>query len=231
MKRLLFSALFFAVTVIANAQTFAIKNVPSTSEDYKLLLEAKGYKSFAFDVTSLKDDTYWIEPVIQHYKNGLLVKNDFEFSIQFSNRDMLATDDKDYVQQMRQSGMIYDEENGILSLCEKLRVGFIPSDNQLVRIMQFYVTERGTFTMPLMFETQTDPNMGEEYNNYGFRQFLVNEIVLDKFIPLAMCGTYWYDEEIQRYRFCGDDILTDDMTSSLLTDVKEYYIIGMKVHK
>ena len=142
MKRLLFSALFFAVTVIANAQTFAIKNVPSTSEDYKLLLEAKGYKSFAFDVTSLKDDTYWIEPVIQHYKNGLLVKNDFEFSIQFSNRDMLATDDKDYVQQMRQSGMIYDEENGILSLCEKLRVGFIPSDNQLVRMMQFYVTER-----------------------------------------------------------------------------------------
>lgn len=81
MKQLLFSSIFFAVTVIANAQTFAIKNVPSTSEDYKLLLEAKGYKSFAFDVTSLKDDTYWIEPVIQHYKNGLLVKNDFEFSI------------------------------------------------------------------------------------------------------------------------------------------------------
>ena len=83
----------------------------------------------------------------------------------------------------------------------------------------------------MMFEAQTDSNMGEEYNNYGFRQFLVNEIVLDKFIPLAMCGTYWYDEEIKRYRFCGDDILTDDMTSSLLTDVKEYYIIGMKVHK
>ena len=55
MKQLLFSSIFFAVTVIANAQTFAIKNVPSTSEDYKLLLEAKGYKSFAFDVTSLKD--------------------------------------------------------------------------------------------------------------------------------------------------------------------------------
>ena len=80
-------------------------------------------------------------------------------------------------------------------------------------------------------QTFAIPNTGEEYNKYGFRQFLVNEIVLDKFIPLAMCGAYWYDEEIQRYRFCGDDILTDDMTSSLLTDVKEYYIIGMKVHK
>lgn len=48
---------------------------------------------------------------------------------------------------------------------------------------------------------------------------------------LAMCGAYWYDEDTKFFRFCGDDILTEDMTSDLLKDVKEYYIIGMKVHK
>ncbi len=231
MKRILLSAIFIAITLIANAQTFAIKNVPSTSEDYKLLLEAKGYKSFAFDVTSLKDATYWIEPVIQHYKNGKQVENAFDFSIQFSNRDMLPTDNKDYVQQMRQAGVIYDEAKGILNLCEKLRVGFIPAEDKNIRMMQFYVTDRGTITLPLIFDAQIDPSTGEEDNTYGFRQFIVNEIVLDKFIPLAMCGTYWYDEESKSFRFCGDDFLTDSMTSDLLKSVNEYYIIGMKVHK
>lgn len=88
MKRFLFSVIFIAITVIVNAQTFAIKSTPSTADDY-LLLENKGYMSFAFDITSLKDATYRIEPVIQHYKNGKLVPNDFEIYVQFSNRDMI----------------------------------------------------------------------------------------------------------------------------------------------
>lgn len=81
MKRLFLLAMVIASAAFANAQNFAIKNAPSTAEDYMLLLEANGYKSYAFDITSLKDATYYIEPVIQHYKDGKLVPNAFDFGL------------------------------------------------------------------------------------------------------------------------------------------------------
>lgn len=233
MKHLFLSVLSIAFAITVSAQTFALKNTPSTAEDYMLLLESKGYKSFAFDIASLKDATYWIEPVIQHYKDGKLVPNAFEFNMQFSNRDMLPSNNPEFVNQMRQAGKIHDEQKGILNLCEKIRVGFAPMKEQALRLMKFYVTEGGAISIPLVFDPQIDPETGKEseYYSYGFREFLVNEIKFDTFIPLAMCGAYWYDAETQHHRFCGDIVLTADMTSSLMKDVKEYYIIGMKVHK
>lgn len=42
MKRLFLLAMVIASAAFANAQNFAIKNAPSTAEDYMLLLEANG---------------------------------------------------------------------------------------------------------------------------------------------------------------------------------------------
>lgn len=198
-----------------------------------MLLEQQGYKSYAFDMTSLKDATYWIEPIIQHYKDGKLVENEINFQMQFSSRDMVPQHDSEYVDKLRQSGRIYDEKRGILRLCERLRVGFFPSADQRMRMMKFYVTETGNYTLPLFFDAQIDLDTGEEEQlyNYGFREFQVKEIAIDKFIPLAMCGAHWYDTKIKQFRFCGDEILTEDMQEDILKLVKEYYIIGMKVHR
>ena len=233
MNRLFTIWILQTFVALGYGQTLGISHVAATAEDYVLLLETKGYRAFAFDVTSLRDATYRIEPIIHHYQYGKLVPNEIELSVRFSSRDMLATKDEEYVKQMRKAGRIYDEQNGILSLCEKIRVGFAPSSEQNIRMMHFHVTDRGNYTIPLCFEPQIDLRTGleaEEYN-YGFLPFVVDEIVMDTFIPLAMCGAYWYDEHTESFRFCGEDVLSEDMTEEILKDVKEYYIIGMKVHR
>ena len=233
MKRVFVIWILLAYVAVGYGQTLGISNVVATAEDYVLLLETKGYRTFAYDVTSLKDETYWIEPVIQHYQNGKLVPNMFDIPVQFSSRDMLASENDEYVERMRKTGQIYDEQNGILSLCEKIRVGFAPSNDQCVRIMRFYVTNRGNVTLPLFFDKQIDLKTGmeEEVYSYGFVPFVVDEIVLDKFIPLVMCGAYWYDENSESFRFCGEEVLTEEMTENILKMVKDYYVIGMKVHR
>ncbi len=46
-----------------------------------------------------------------------------------------------------------------------------------------------------MFDEQKDPNTGEVEDSYGYRPFAIEGIELDKFIPVALCGAYWYDKE------------------------------------
>ena len=233
MKRLFTLGMLIGFITMSYGQKLAIYNVAATAEDYVLLLETKGYMTFAFDVTSLKDATYWIEPVIQHYQQGKLVPNSLEVSIQFSSRDMLPTKNEAFVEKMRKAGRIYDEAQGILSLCEKIRVGFAPSSEENIRLMRFFVTDKGNFTIPLLFEPQIDLKTGIEaaHYSYGYLPFVVDEIVFDQFIPLALCGAYWYDERSESFRFCGESVLTKEMTEDILKDIKEYYIIGIKVHR
>ena len=88
MKRTILGLLLMASAALGSAQTFPAKIQPSTAEDYVLLLESKGYKSYAVDITSLKDHNYMIEPVIQHYKDGKLTDNVIDLGIGFSTQDL-----------------------------------------------------------------------------------------------------------------------------------------------
>lgn len=112
MKKLFTIWMLLGFTTLNYGQKLAINNVATTAENFVLLLETKGYMAFAFNITSLKDATYWIEPVIHHYQHGKLVPNSMEVSVQFSSRDMLTTKNEEFVKKMRKAERIYDEEQG-----------------------------------------------------------------------------------------------------------------------
>lgn len=205
MKKLLAIVCLFS-SVVCNAQSYSASINPSSADDYIVLLQKCGYMSYSADVSSLlkENDKFWIEPVIQHYKNGVLQENEYDFGIRFSNRDSQT-------------------------ICEKVRIGFAPDANKLVRYLNFFVTETGAITLPLVFDEQKDPETGEVSNTYGFRQFCIDSIQLNTFIPIAMCGAFWYDNG--RFRFCGEDILTPDLSDGILKSLPDYYIIGMRISK
>lgn len=208
MKKYLTFVCFVLSVVFCNAQTFPTSIKPSTAEDYVVLLQKSGYMSFSADVSVLlnEKEVFWIEPVVQHYKNGKLQENVFDFGVKFSNRDSKTK-------------------------CESVRVGFAPDTNKMLRYLNFFVTETGSISLPLIFEEQKDLETGEVSNTYGYRQFSVDSIALDTFIPVAMCGTYWYDKDTGGFRFCGEDILNPDMSDNILKLIPDYYIIGMKISR
>jgi len=207
-KQCLSLACLLMSVALCNAQTFPTSIGPSTAEDYVVLLQKCGYMSYSADVSVLLDEkeVFWIEPVIQHYKNGALQENDFDFGIRFSNRDSRTR-------------------------CERVRVGFAPDTNRTLRYLNFFVTETGAISLPLLFEEQKDPETGEVSNTYGYRPFSIDRITLNTFIPIAMCGMYWYDKDNGALRFCGEDVLNPDMSDNILKSIPDYYIIGMKISK
>lgn len=202
-------SLIFATMLAMNisAQTFPTKVQPSTAEDYVLLLQRNGYQSYAADISALKDENYLIEPVIRHYKGGRLVENPFDFSIAFTTHE------------------------GDKSVNEKVRVGFTPGENPAIRMMSFFVSERGAMQVPLVFDERKHPQTDEVQDSYGYRPFVIEQLELGEFIPIALCGAYWYDPDGDFYRFCGENEISPAMTEDILKDLEEYYIIGMIVNK
>jgi len=208
MKKYFSIVCFLLGVALCNAQTFPTGINPSTAEDYVVLLQKSGYMSYSADVSALlnEKEVFWIEPVIQHYKNGKLQENEYDFGIRLSNRDSRTR-------------------------CENVRVGFAPDSNKTLRYLNFFVTETGAISLPLLFEEQKDPETGEVSNTYGYRSFSVDDIKLNTFIPIAMCGAYWYDQDTGGFRFCGEFVLNPDMSDDILKSIPEYYIIGMKISK
>lgn len=57
----------------------------------------------------------------------------------------------------------------------------------------------------------------------------VDTVSIGEFVPLVLLGTWWYDEDAQIIRFCGDDELAADMSSGMLKRIPHYYVIGVIV--
>lgn len=203
-KRIITLFMMMTITVISYAQVFSTKFLPSTAEDYVLLLQREGYQSYSIDISALKNENYLVEPVIRHYKGGKQVENPFDFGIAFNTHDSK-------------------------SVSEKVRVGFSPGNNPSIRMMNFHVS--GAIQIPLLFDEQKNPKTGEVDEHYGYRPFVVEQIELGKFIPIALCGAYWYDEEGELFRFCGDNEITPSMNEDILKSIEEYYVIGMIIKK
>lgn len=195
-----------ACMLTVQAQVIPTKVEQSAAEDYVLLLKKQGFQSYSVDVSALQNETYIIEPVVKHYKNGKEAENPFDFGVAFTSRDALT-------------------------ICDKVRVGFMPGEIPNVRMLNFHVTETGSMTIPMIFDERKDPETGEVDNSYGYRPFTIEGIELGKFIPVALCGAYWYDKEGGFFRFCGEDSISPSMTEDILKDIEEYYVVGMTVRK
>ena len=131
MKRfvsLLLTGAIFSLHV--NAQE--LKRTQPDISDYIPLLNAAGYEVFTFDLSSLKDATYSIEFVTREYVDGELVTNSENDLRYFTrNRRMLSDFPEEVRKEIISDGHVYDLDKGILSLGEKLSIGFTPSADSL----------------------------------------------------------------------------------------------------
>ena len=231
MKRFFFIMLTGALLCFhANAQE--LKRTEPDLSDYIPLLNAAGYEVFTFDISSMNEETYNIEFIIREYAGGTLVEdpsNDELPRFFLRNRRMLSDFPEEYWNEIIAQGPIYDLDKGILTLGEKITIGFSPLADSL-KTVTMMVENIGALKKPLALKSQTVSPGKEEYM-YDYFPFKVDKIQLGEFIPLVMLGSYWFDEEAGYFRFCGEDELEADLSSKILSKVPHYYVFGMSVTK
>ena len=230
MKR--FIAILLAVTIFSlhvNAQE--LKRTEPDFSDYIPLLNSAGYEVFTFDLSSLKDDTYNIEFVIREYVDGVLVTGSPESELRYftRNRRMLSDFPEEVQKEIMADGHVYDLDKGILSLGKKLSIGFTPSADSLKNV-SILLENMAELRRALPLKPLTVSPFEGQYS-YGSRPFEVGAIVLGEFTPLVMFGSYWYDEEAQVVRFCGEDEIAADLSTKMLSKIPHYYLLGITVTK
>ena len=231
MKHFLFfvlSCTIFSFSV--NAQE--LKRTEADWSDYIPLLNAAGYEVFTFDISSLKDETYDIEFIVREYEKGTLVEDPSASALPrfiLKSRRMLSDFPEEYWNEIIAEGPIYDLDKGILTLGEKISIGFSPAADSL-KTMMMTVENIGAVRKPLPLKSQTVSPGKEEYM-YDYFPFNVDNFQLGEFTPLVMLGSYWFDEETGYFRFCGESELNADMSSKILSSIPHYYVIGMIVTK
>jgi hypothetical protein len=230
MKRFIF--LILTGTILGlHVHAQELKRTQPDFSDYIPLLNAAGYEVFTFDLSSLKDDTYNIEFVIREYADGVLVsgspENDFRYFTR--NRRMLSDFPEEVQKEIISEGHVYDLEKGILALGEKLSIGFTPSADSLKNV-SILLENMAELRRALPLKPLTVSPFEGQYS-YGTRPFEVGAIELGEFTPLVMFGSYWYDDEAQVVRFCGEDEIAADLSTKMLSKIPHYYVLGITVTK
>lgn len=230
MRHLIFIILtgtIFSINV--NAQV--IKRTEPDLSDYIPLLNAAGYEVFTFDIASLKDETYNIQFTIREYTEGTLVydssKSDFVFSI--TNRTMISGFPEESQKKILSEGLAYDLAKGIYTLGEKISIGFTPSADSL-KTVTMSIENMGSLQRSLSLKPLTASKWKGKFM-YGYRPFKVSDIQFGCFTPLLMVGSYWYDDKFDIVRFCGENELSVDLSSEMLSLIPHYYVIGIIVTK
>ena len=224
---LILAGMVFSFTL--NAQE--LKRTEADISDYIPLLNAAGYDVYTFDISSLNDETYNIEFSVREYVKGVLVEDPLGERARhiLRNRRMLSDFPEEYWEEIIAEGPIYDLDKQILTLSEKISVGFAPAADSL-KTMNMMLENIGALRRTLSLKSQIGYN-GEEGYMYDYRPFKVGALQLGEFTPLVALGSYWYDEEYDLYRFCGEDELDPDLSAGMLSSSPHYYVLGMIVTK
>lgn len=227
MKQLLIliSNILIGMSITAHAQE--LKRTEPVFSDYIPILKDAGYEVFSFDISSLKDDTYNIGFAVREYVMGELVPDPLEGAFALTNRDMISGYSKGYQQKIIEEGLAYDVEKDVFKLYEKMTVGISPSADSLKNVSFSIGKYRIGRDLPL--KPMDAPGIVGKQFSYDTRPFKVDTISIGEFVPLVMLGTWWYDEDAQTIRFCGDEELAADMSSGMLKRIPHYYVIGVIV--
>lgn len=120
--------------------------------------------------------------------------------------------------------------NVIMSLDNKLVIGFRPSDNDSTANYLFHFSENRGFGGRLKLKPIFAPEKPEEkWHIYESRPFeLVGSCEKGQFIPLVFYGSYWYDSDAGGCRFCGDKEIKPDLSSDIVKYIPHFYVLGIK---
>ncbi len=229
--------LFSILAVLASfsASAYVLEPVEPTFQDYSSLLSAAGYELYSFDISGLVDDQYRIEIKVREYAGDSLVNGNVTgFSSIFSNRTMLTDFDLEDQKNIKPENM-YDAEKGIYSAAEKINVGFLPvsdaKDGGKRISCLFELPDMGTRIYHLNLQPQYAPDSTEPFFSYSTRPFITTEWKENEYIPLVLLGSFWYDQKYNVFRFCGENKISPDMSSTILKYVPHYYVIGITLTK
>ena len=114
---------------------------------------------------------------------------------------------------------------------EKLVIGFAPSSNDSTYVYSFQSVGGGGFNATLKLQPVFAPEMpSKQAYRYESRPFeLVAPVDMGKLIPLALFGSYWYEQETGVSRFCGDKLIKPDLSSNLIKSIPHFYVLGIKI--
>lgn len=231
MKRIIVIVLVMLVGLMSQAQE--LKPTEGATESYIALLKQNGYQTYSLDISPFKNTTYNVLFEIREYVSN----NSDPISVRFyghgfTNRtmvnDFMWAEISDAELAAIKAASI-DYENGVFSCEENITIGFIPSANDSTKTGYLYVgNEQCTgFNMKLKPLEHNGALNDKVIYQYTCLPFKASEFKEGKFIPLAMCLSYWYDARFNIIRCCGESEIDPTMISDILEDTPHYYVIGV----
>ena len=210
----------------------SVKQIEPNYQDYISLLNERGYMVYSYDISELKDSTYQIKLVIKEYELGKeepIKTHDFKYG-NLQNRLLV----KDFMKRELSDDELEDLksksddfENGIFRSSDKISIGFLPVENDSIENFKLTVDNIGTIGSKLKLRKVFGGHNPEGEYSYGTRPFSIPSFKPNTFIPLALYGSYWYDEQFDIVRFCGENEIDPELKAEILKDSPHYYIIGV----
>ena len=232
MKTIITFIMALALGISCHAQNYEVKPQKANVDDYIRLLKLVNYEVFSFDISSLCDSTRIFEFVLRECECGKVKSERAHMGIFRPNRIMLSELSEETRQEVIAEGEAYDVEKGIYTVSKKITVNFTPIKNDSLGTA--YIDMENGVSMPVFMKLRPvfDPKANKTtYMEYDTRPYKISAFEYGKFIPLVMYGSFWYDEQFNIFRFCGDNELTPDKLSEIEQLSPHYYVIGIKIHK
>ena len=230
MKKIIF--ILVTLFVAACSSTREIKNqqqvkkTDATADDYISLFNAIGYNVFTYDISSLKDYAATVIFSVREFLEGVEVENN-EKKIFPTIYRISDFDEKDR-EEIKKTGDADDEANGIYRLATKIKIGLAPTADENEQKLHFEIS--GSEIMGATNQLLKKRAFSENRSplKYSLRPFKIDTFEKDKFIPLLMYGSPWWDKDANIYRFCGETEISPDMKSEILSHSPHYFIIGVE---
>lgn len=228
MKRIM---LCLSILAMVSYQTSAQKQAERkdiSADDILCALEMSGTFLYSFCFDSFNDEVYEISPFAEEYIDGKRIDKDINFSFGKSKVDVRQFGDKaDSWRELY--GMA--PSDSIYTKLSDIGIYIINGNDSTVRSC-INIKSIGTIDSVLKKRTATKgPDKGK-FINYSHRPFRMIPQEGDCIhIPLVLYGSYWYDDQCDLYRFCGDKEISPDMSSEILKSIPHYFIIGVDLRK
>ncbi len=196
-------------------------------EDYVPLLEKAGYKVYSFDISGLADSLKTLVVDVREYEYGKRTNYRGGY-VNFANMRMISDFPEMQQEQILAEGRADDPERGIYRLAKKMNLAFYPGKDESQIVLTAYMEGQGesSWILPLRPISGLSKRFDGQYL-YGYRPFALDSFDEDKFIPLVMYGSFWDDGTI--VRFCGENELPSDMSSSMMKHMPHYYVVGVTI--
>ena len=114
---------------------------------------------------------------------------------------------------------------------DKLVIGFAPSSNDSTYVYSYQSVGGGGFNNMLKLQPVFAPEMPtKQAYRYESRPFeLVAPAETGKVIPLVLFGSYWYEQETDVSRFCGEKVINPDLSSDIIKSIPHFYVLGIRI--